>query len=287
MNCYLEALHAAFPDIEAGDRRNGNWGTLLAEVVPEILSRLCCKCSRGSRDKLLDFLLEVYGSEHRWKFRGIAHLAERLLEGFPVHERVAAISKLLQFPILDVAGRIEETEYANPFIFVHVEKEWVSRVPVVADGILDVFFERAASDVSAVREWALTTLGQLHHLGLLGPAQSKRLGDVLWSRTGEDGMPVSRSYYRHAFLSFRTQRRSIRSRCSWNTCGGRGFRPKRVERERGLGSEEIRACRSALKSSRRRRCVQRQLLLPLGDDYFCRFRSGRTLALPDRDRDPI
>ena len=36
-----------------------------------------------------------------------------------------------------------------------------------------------------------------------------------------------------------------------------------------------------------RRTVQRQLLLPLGDDYFCRFRSGRTLALPDRDRDPI
>ena len=35
------------------------------------------------------------------------------------------------------------------------------------------------------------------------------------------------------------------------------------------------------------RPVQRQLLLPLGDDYFCRFRSGRTLALPDRDRDPI
>ena len=103
---YLESLRAAFPDIEAGDWRNGNFGMLLAEVVPEILSRLCCKCSRDARDKLLDLLLETYQWEHRWKLKGIVHLAERLLEAFPVRERIAAIPKLLQFPILDVAGSI-------------------------------------------------------------------------------------------------------------------------------------------------------------------------------------
>ena len=201
-NRYLESLRGAFPEIEAGDWRDGNFGTLLAEVLPEILSRLCCKCSRSAKDELLDFLLEIYESEHRWKFKGIAHLAERLLEAFPLHERVAAIPKLLRFPILDVTGRVEEREYANPFVFLKAEGEQVSGVPVIADGILDVFFERATSDVSGVREWALTTLGRLYDLGLLGPAQSKRFGDVLWSRTGEDRMPVSKSYYRHAFLSF-------------------------------------------------------------------------------------
>ena len=202
VNRYLESLRAAFPDIEAGDWRNGNFGTLLAQVVPEILSRLCCKCSRSARERLLDLLLEIYQWEHRWKFGGIAHLAERLLEAFPVHERIAAIPKLLQFPILDVAGSIAEREYANPFVFFDVEKEGVSGAPVIADGILDVFFERAASDDPAVRDWAVTTLGKLHDLGLLGPAQSKQFGNVLWSRTGEDGMPVSTIYYRHAFLNF-------------------------------------------------------------------------------------
>ena len=202
VNRYLESLRAAFPDIEAGDWRNRNFGTLLAQVVPEILSRLCCKCSRGAREKLLDLLLEIYQWEHRRKFGGIAHLAERLLEAFPVHERIAAIPKLLQFPILDVAGSIEEREYVNPFVFLHAEKERVSGVPLIADGILDDFFERAASDDSAVRDWAVTTLGKLHDLGLLGPAQSKQFGNVLWSRTGEDGMPASAIYYRHAFLSF-------------------------------------------------------------------------------------
>ena len=199
---YLEALRAASPDIEAGDWRNGNLGTLLAQVVPEILSRLCCKCSRGARDELLGFLLEIYESEHRWKFKGIAHLAERLLEAFPLHERVAAIPKLLQFPILDVAGTIAEREYANPFVFFNEEKEQFSGTPAIADGILDVFFERAASDVPAVREWAVITLGKLHDLGLLEPAQSKQFGNVLWSRTGEDGMPASTIYYRHDFLNF-------------------------------------------------------------------------------------
>ena len=197
---YLDSLPAAFPEIEAGDWRDENFGTLLARVVPEILSRLCCKCSRGARDKLLDLLLDIYQWEHRWKFTGVAHLAKRLLEAFPVHERIAAIPKLLQFPILDVAGSIAEREYANPFDFFDVEKERVSGAPAIAEGVLDIFFERAASDVSAIREWAVTTLGQLHDLGLLGPVQSKRFGDVLWSRTGEDGMPVSTNYYRHAFL---------------------------------------------------------------------------------------
>ena len=197
---YLKSLRAAVPDIEAGDWRNGNFGTLLAKVVPEILSRLCCKCSRGAKDELLGFLLEIYESEHRWKFEGIAHLAERLLEALPVHERVAAVPKLLEFPILDVAGSIEEREYKNPFGFLHVEWERISGVPVIADRILDVFFERAASDVSGVREWAVTTLGKLHDLRLLRPAQSKRFGDVLWGRTGDDGMPVSTNYYRDDFL---------------------------------------------------------------------------------------
>ena len=198
---YLESLRAAFPEIEVGDWRNENFGTPLAKVVPEILSRLCCKCSRGARDKLLDLLLEIYQSEHRWKFKGIAHLAELLLQALPVHERIDAIPRLLQFPILDVAGSIEEREYENPFVFFSVERERVQGAPAIADGILDVFFERAASDASAVREWAVTTLGKLHDLGLLGPAESKRFGSVLWSRTGEDGMPMSTDYYRHAFLN--------------------------------------------------------------------------------------
>ena len=53
---YLKSLRFAVPDIETGNRHGDqNFGTLLAEVVPEILSRLCCKCSHATKDKLVDF----------------------------------------------------------------------------------------------------------------------------------------------------------------------------------------------------------------------------------------
>ena len=101
-NRYLDALRSAAPDIERVHRRGDRtFGGLLAEVVPEILSRLCCKCSPAIRERLLDFLLDVYCSEHRWKYQGVEHLTARLLEATPQDRQVALLPKLLQFPILD------------------------------------------------------------------------------------------------------------------------------------------------------------------------------------------
>ena len=72
--------------------------------------------------------------------------------------------------------------------------------PAIADEVLDVFFRKASSEDLATRKWAVATLGKLHELKLLGGARSKQFGDVLWSQTGDDGMPSGTNYYRHAFL---------------------------------------------------------------------------------------
>ena len=194
---YLESLRFAVPDIETGNPRNdGNFGTLLAGIVPEILSRLCCKCSHAAKGQLLDFLLEVYQSEHRWKFGGIRNLTRRLLKAFSIHERVAMIPRLLQFPILTD----RESEFVNPLYFVGFPKHLTIDRPVISDKAIDVLLSKASSEDLATRRWAVTTLGKLHDLKLLGRARSEHFGDVLWSQTGEDGMPSGTDYYRHAFL---------------------------------------------------------------------------------------
>ena len=198
---YLEALRLAVPDITIGNRpRGGNFGTLLARVVPEILSRLCCKCSRAAKDDLVDVLLEVYQSEHRGRFQGIKHLTARLLTALSAHEQVATIPKLLQFPILTDLSGIEGHEYTNPFDFIDPPKDLKIEKPTITDEMLDVFFHKASSDDPAARRWAVTTLGVLHDLELLSTARSTQFGDVLWSHTGKDGMPSGTNYYRHAFL---------------------------------------------------------------------------------------
>ena len=51
---YLDALRLAARDIATGDRwSDANFGILLAGLLPGILSRLCCKCSRDARKRLL------------------------------------------------------------------------------------------------------------------------------------------------------------------------------------------------------------------------------------------
>ena len=198
---YLEALSLAAPDIEKVRRRGDhNFGTLLADVVPEILSRLCCKCSHAIRERLVDFLLEVYNSEHRWKFGGIRHLTGRLLDAFPAPERVALIPKLLEFPILTDLDPLTTQEFVNPFDFMELPRGLTVKGPEIAEEVFDLLFAKGSSDVASTRMWAVATIGRLHDCELLNDVRSRQFGEILWARTGEDGMPADTNYYRHAFL---------------------------------------------------------------------------------------
>ena len=132
-----------------------------------------------------------------WRNR---NLTKRLLKAFSIHERVAMIPKLLQFQILTDRGRMEESEFVNPFYFVGLPKHLTIDRPVISDKAIDVCLSKASSEDLATRRWAVITLGKLHDLKLLGRARSEQFGDVLWSQTGEDGMPSSTHYYRHVFL---------------------------------------------------------------------------------------
>ncbi|MBA7630128.1 hypothetical protein ES703_37638 [subsurface metagenome] len=63
---YLGVLEHVEPDISEGDGFHAdNFGILLAQIVPEILSRLCCKCSTDKKSLLIDFISKAYGSEYR------------------------------------------------------------------------------------------------------------------------------------------------------------------------------------------------------------------------------
>ena len=198
---YLESLRLAVPDIAKGDRWGGNFGTLLAGVLPEILSRLCVKCSRGARKRLLDWLLGVYCSEHRSNYQGIPDLMRRLLDTSPVVERVTMVPKLLQFPILTNLNTIEEREYVSPFDVLDLPKESVLYGGAMPDIPLGGYFDGASSDKPSVRKRAISTLGTLHVAGLLDHAASQRFGEALWSRVDEHGLPSDTNYYRFASLS--------------------------------------------------------------------------------------
>ena len=199
---YLESLRLAVPDIATGDRRrNANFGTLLAGVLPEILSRLCCKSSQLARERLLDWLLDVYRTEHRSNYQGIGKLVQRLLVSSSANERIGMIPKLMEFPILTDRDAIDEREYPNPFEYFDLPKDLRVNDAGVHDMPLDVFFHGASSTDTAARRRAVSVLGTLHAAKLLPKRFSERFGKVLWSRVDEHGLPSGTNYYRFAFLA--------------------------------------------------------------------------------------
>ena len=97
----LRALDLMRAEIRASSRWDQTMALVAAKVIPEILSRLCCKCSREAKDRLFMFLRTVYEWDDREKYGGIRHLGARLMEACSVPHRVELIPRLLEMPILD------------------------------------------------------------------------------------------------------------------------------------------------------------------------------------------
>ena len=165
------------------------------------MSRLCCKCSRGAREKLLDWLVDVYRSDYKSNYQGIGHLMRRLLEATLMPERVAMASKLLQFPIPTDLDALEEREYINPFSVLELPKESVDVDRTISGISLSVFLDATLSDKPGVRRWAVATLGKLHQAGLLDEASVARFAEGLWSHVDAFGLPRGTDYYQFVFLS--------------------------------------------------------------------------------------
>ena len=198
---YLKALGFALADIRSGTGLwDHNFGILLAKVVPEILSRLCCKCSSSTIDLLLDFLGEVYRSDRRRYYRGIRNLTERLLAAMSVHERIDAIPRLLALPVLVGLNHLEELEYRNPFAFLKIERESLPNTLTVNEDDADRLINIASSNDPKARRWALLTLGRLHDWGLLSQ-WTEGFADALWARLDDSGMPSHTDYFAHVFLT--------------------------------------------------------------------------------------
>ena len=197
---YLNVLEGAVTDIRSGNSINrSNFGVILAIVIPEILSRLCCKCSTDSKKKLVDFLLGVYQSDYKQKYGGIWNLTKRLIDAFSVRQRFDLIPKFLDFPIpLDLD--ISNNEFVNPFYFFSTKRDLMNIESEIYDKKLEVFLERASSDNTGARKWAMWTLFQFHSWNLLESRRTSQFAEILWSQLDEYGLPSQTDFYRHIFL---------------------------------------------------------------------------------------
>ena len=200
VNQYITALRRSKNVLEnQNETSSQQYAVQLAHTLPEMLSRLCCKCSLDSKDQLLFILLELYECTNTNPYSDIHHLLERLLKSYSSSQQVNIIPKLLTFPIPKNFDVVTATKFKNPFLFLDFD--------YIADKTkfkpdqkhLDNLFAEAVSEEPLRRKWAIFTLVQFYQFGLLPKKCTAKLRNTLYSQRDDFGFPKSTDFYRFAF----------------------------------------------------------------------------------------
>ena len=185
-----------------GDTTGQSYGHTLAQAIPEVLSRLCCKCSPDARRRILLFLLAIYRGQGKGSYKGIKELFRRLLQAMSDTEIRSSLNILLSFPILSDLRFSMSNEFVNPFLLILEGRKYRLLEGYVELEEINIqgYLESLASKKETERQWAIMTLYCLHLAGLLNVDASDKFATGLWSQVDEVGLPKSTMLYANAFL---------------------------------------------------------------------------------------
>lgn len=202
---YLGVLNKCRDDISAGDAfLNDNYSVRLAQMLPEVISRLCCKCSIDTKHRVLEFITELYASSDMTNFRNVKNLTKRLIRSMSKVEQYSLVPDLLKIPFPEDLNLIVKDEFPNPFLLLDLnQKPKCSTLNLeIQPGLVDNLFQQAVLDNMDRRRWAISSLVTLHKLQLLDNDQSKKLAEVIWCKTDQYGLPDGTDFYKFVFLRF-------------------------------------------------------------------------------------
>jgi hypothetical protein len=199
---YLDALDKCRDDIHAGDAfRNDSYGVRLAQLLPEVMSRLCCKCSGEMKRRVLEFVTEIYDSPDKTNYRNVKNLTNRLISSISQIEQYSLVPDLLKIPFPEDLNLIVKDEFLNPFLLLDInQKPECAPAVEVQPKLVNHLFRQAELDNSDRRRWAITSLVTLHKLQLLDDGQNKHLAGTIWRVTDQHGLPDGTDFYKFAFL---------------------------------------------------------------------------------------
>lgn len=202
---YLDILKRNMKNIQSDSSVNPwNLKTHFSKIIPEILSRLCCKCSMGSKRDLFEFLLDVYNSPNRGYYGCINHLAERLLQSFPPQERFELIPRIIEIPLpVDEHDMREYPRLVGLLnLNLRIPEKW--NKPKISEKRIHEFLKSLDSDKFFIREWNILNLINLKYFCLLKKEDELRFIKLIWKKIDKDGFPAGTNHYKEYFFSHAT-----------------------------------------------------------------------------------
>jgi hypothetical protein len=201
---YLDALNKCRDDIHAGNAfRNDSYGVRLAQLLPEVISRLCCKCSGETKHRILEFVTGIYASPDKTNYRNVKNLTNRLISSMSEVEQYTLVPDLLKIPFPEDLNLLVKDEFRNPFLLLELnQKPECAPALEIQPGLVEHLLQQAALGNSDRRRWAITSLVTLHKFQLLDDSQRQNLAGAIWRITDQYGLPDGTDFYKFAFLRF-------------------------------------------------------------------------------------
>lgn len=176
----------------------------LSLILPEVISRLCCKCSAPVKSKVLSLIDFIYQSSHKANYGGVKNLSKRLLDsltGTELSQFVPAMLKIKPPRDLDF-----QTQNEFPPLFQILGLTRKQGIPTTdlteVQSEIDYLLRDAASDDSILRDWAVSTLLFLIEIGALSEKQIEQFARACWKQTELCGLPKCDLFYKFVFLKY-------------------------------------------------------------------------------------
>jgi hypothetical protein len=157
-----------------------------AELLPEVISRLCNKCSIEMLDRVLEVTLTIYKSEKKYSFKNMRHLIKRLIKSYTVNEQLERIQVFFEFPIISSNEPIEYPDPISFFNFNYIENKIIIEEQEYNE-IINKVLNNTESD--EIQEGLFLRLYYLYFIIQLNESEINYLKDNIWKNHMEIGIP--------------------------------------------------------------------------------------------------
>jgi hypothetical protein len=176
----------------------------LALILPEVISRLCCKCSAAVKSEVLSLIDFIYQSPYKANYGEVKNLTKRLLDSLAVTEFVQLLPAMLKIkPPRDLNFRTE-SEFPPLFQIVGLTKR--QGIPALeltdVQSAIDYLLRDATSDDSRLKDWAVSALMFLAENAVLSEKQIEQFAAACWKLTDQYGLPENELFYKFVFLKY-------------------------------------------------------------------------------------
>lgn len=176
----------------------------LALILPEVISRLCCKCSAAVKSEVFSLIDFIYQSPYKANYGGVKNLSKRLLDSLTDTEFAQLLPAMLKIKSPRDLNFRTENEFPSLFQMLGLtRRQGISTTDLTeVQSEIDYLLRDAASDDSSLRDWSVSTLLFLLEISALSEKQIEQFAGACWKQTEPCGLPKCELFYKFVFLKY-------------------------------------------------------------------------------------